>query len=35
MNNKNIKLICNIAGEVIKVVVPILITTLITKNDIK
>lgn len=33
MNKKNIKLFYNIAGEVLKVVVPIIITSIITNTE--
>ncbi len=33
MNKKNIKLFCNIAGEVLKVVVPIILTSILTNNE--
>lgn len=33
MNKKNVKLLCNIAGDVLKVVVPIILTSIIASNE--
>lgn len=33
MNKRNIKLLCAIAGEVIKVVAPIILTSIITNTE--
>lgn len=33
MNKKNVKLFCNIADEVLKVVVPIILTSILTNTE--
>lgn len=33
MNKKNVKLLCNIAGEVLKVVVPIIFISIMENNE--